>query len=166
MPLAAVLASCSVIDVPVSTASGYGIAQGSSIALVSEPSTTNKLDQRVRSQIESELVRAGYRVGTNTDYILEFAIAKRPPGVGILLPEGEAARPEAGTWRSRPVDRDTFALCSASIYRLMFVISRERTREIVYKGSSDDDICGEISDEKLKTMVASSIARLRESSFQ
>lgn len=165
MPLAAMLASCSVIDTPVSTASGLGITRGSSISLADEPEAPNEFNQRVRSQIEMELVRTGYRVGTNSDYVLEFAIAKRPPGIGILLPEGETAQPEAGTWRSRPVDRNAFALCTASIYRLMLVVSRTQTREIVFKGSSDDDICDQITDEKLKTMVAVSIARLHERSM-
>ena len=165
LPLAALLASCSVIDVPVSTASGSGIARGSSIILASESLPTNELNQRVRNRVESELVRAGYLVTPDAQYILELAVAKRPLAIGILLPEGETPESEAGTWRSRPVDRDTFALCAPSIYRLMFVISRAKTREIVFKGSSDDDICDQISDEKLKSMVAISVARLRETSI-
>ena len=165
LPLAMLLGSCSIIDTPVSTASGAGVARGSSIELVSEPFAPNELNQRVRSQIESELVRAGYRVAPHAEYVLEFAIAKRPPGIGILLSESETPQPESGTWRSRPVDGNAFALCSTSIYRLMLVISRAQTREIVFKGSSDDDICDQITDDKLKNMVAVSIARLRETSI-
>lgn len=161
LPFTTLLASCSIVDVPVSTATGTGVASGSAIAFVSEASTTNELRDRVRSKIEMELVRAGYRIEPKPEYVVEFAIAKRPSAIGILLPEGETAQPEAGTWRSRPVDRNSFTLCSPSIYRLMIVISRESTSEIVFRGSSDDDICDQISEDKLRTMVASVVAGLR-----
>ena len=166
LPLAALLASCSVVDTPVSTASGSGITRGSSITFASESSSPNELNQRVRNEVESELLRAGYLIAPDAQYILELAFAKRPPAIGILLPEGETPEPEAGTWRSRPVDVGTFALCKPSIYRLMLVISHAKTREIVFKGSSDDDICDQISDEKLKNMVAIAIASLRETSMR
>lgn len=161
LPFAVILTSCSIVDVPVSTAAGSGVAMGSTIAFVAEAPASNELRERVRRKIEMELVRAGYRIDQRPEFVVEFAIAKRQPAIGILLPEGETAQPEAGTWRSRPIDRNTFALCSPSIYRLMIVISRESTQEIVFRGSSDDDVCDQISDEKLRTMVASAVAGLR-----
>lgn len=166
LPLAALLTSCVVVDGPVSTSSGSGLAKGSIIAFAeTQQSASNALQARVQNGIADELVRVGYRVGPKPDYRLEFGIAKRPAGTGVLLPGNNTARPEEGTWRSRPIDKDSFALCTGSIYRLMIVVSREQTGEIVFKGGSDDEICGTLTDEKLRSLVASSIAGLRQKSL-
>ena len=158
---AALLASCSIVDVPISTATGLGVAGGSTIAFVNEDPTPNELRERVRNKIKIELIRAGYQIEPKSEHVVEFAIANRPAAIGILLPESEKSEPEAGSWRSRPVDRNSFALCRSSIFRVMIVVSRKSSGEILFKGSSDDDLCGEISDQTLRAMVASALAGLR-----
>ena len=164
-PMIVPLASCAVVNSPISAASGSGLALNSTIGFSETSDISGEFHARTRRQIEAELVRIGYRIGSYTDYALELGIAKRPSGTGILLPENDTARPEEGTWRSRPVDRDAISFCRGSIYRLMIVISRRQTGEIVFKGSSDDEICSTLTDEKLHSLVASSIAGLRERSL-
>lgn len=159
------LASCSIVDVPVSTASGSGLMPGSSIVLQEDSTGASDLGTRARGALESEMLRAGYRIETDAEFIVEFAVARRPLEVGILLPESDVSQPEAGTWRSRPMDRDTINLCKASIYRLMLVVFRAGDRKIVFRGSSDDDVCGDINDQKLRTMSASLVAQIRQRSL-
>ena len=159
------LASCAVVDSPISTTSGPGVAFQNVISFVEVSAMSGELQERTFGQIKAELVRVGYRIGANTDYVLEFGIGKRPAGTGILLPVNDSANPEAGTWRSRPADKNAFALCTGSVYRLMIVISKQRTGEIVFRGSSENETCATLTDEKLHSLVASSIAGLRERSL-
>lgn len=159
------LSSCAVVDSPISAASGPGLEFQNVISFADASAMSGELQERTSGQIKAELVRAGYRIGTNTDYVLEFGIGKRPADTGILLRENDTANPEEGTWRSRPVDKNAFALCKGLVYRLMIVISKQRTGEIVFRGSSDNETCGTLTDKKLHSLVASSIAGLRERSL-
>ena len=159
------LASCAVVDSPISATSGPGVAFQNVISFADTSAMSGELQERTLGQIKAELVRVGYRIGANTDYVLEFGIGKRPVDTGILLPENDSANPEEGSWRSRPVDKNAFALCKGSLYRLMIVISKQRTGEIVFRVSSDNESCGTLTDEKLHSLVASSIAGLQERSL-
>lgn len=157
------LSSCSIVDVPVSTASGSGLASGASLAISADRDPNEKRVERV---LETELARVGYRIEPSAQFVVEFGFARRPSNVGILLPEADVNQPEAGTWRSRPIDHGAIELCKASIYRLMIVVTHRESRQILFRGSSDDDVCGDLSDQKLKTMVAVVVAQMRQRSMK
>lgn len=153
------LASCAVVDSPTAISSGSGIPLGVTISLSDSDESAN--DQRMRAAITSEIQRSGYRIAQQGEYHLEFGFAKRSAAIGILLAEQDASKPEAGSWRSRPVDRDLITLCDSAIYRLMVVVTHEQSGEIRYRGSSDDDHCGEPDDQKLKALAVVALSDLR-----
>lgn len=155
------LASCAVVDSPTSVSSGSGVPLGATISVYDAGEDANENNRRIRKALIAELDRAGYRLTDSGEYRIEFGFAKRPAQIGILLGNEDGAKPEAGSWRSRPVERDLITLCDASIYRLMLAVTHEPSGTIRYRGSSDDDICGEPNDQKLKALVAVALGGIK-----
>lgn len=156
------LASCATPSLPITSFRGAGIAPGSTISFLGEEVIQSDLNTKIRGKVDTHLVAAGYRVQPTSDYAIEYSIAQRSPAIGVLIPSQNTSSSEAGTWRSRPIDPKTFSSCWTTIYRLLVVVSKRASGEVVYVGSSDVEACEQISDEKLDILVRLSLSKLSE----
>ncbi|HMS20378.1 hypothetical protein [uncultured Sphingorhabdus sp.] len=155
------LTACAVVDGPKMTATGRGVASGATVSIVPNDSEDAATDGLVRQLVVAELRRTGFRVDETADLVVEYAFAKRPTQVGILLSGSKADGSELGGWRSRPIDNDLVSLCRPALHRLMLVITDARSGKIVFRGSSEDDWCGDVDRGKLGGMVKAAISGLR-----
>lgn len=154
------MGSCATPSLPITNFRGAGIAPGSTISFLGEGVIQSDLSTKIRGKVDAQLVASGYRVQPTSDFAIEYSIAQRSPAIGVLLPSQNTSSSEVGIWRSRPIDPKAFPRCKTSIYRVMVVVSKRASGEVVYRGSSDDEACEEISDEKLGILVRLSLSKL------
>lgn len=157
----ALLAACAVVDSPTASSLGTGIPINTTISIDNEEEAQTSIEQRLRAIVITEVERSGYNIVKNGEYRIELGFSKRSSEVGILLADADISKPESGTWRSRPVDQGVLTLCDASIFRLMVVVRRAGSGEIRYRGSGEDDVCGEPTEQKLRALASVALADMR-----
>lgn len=153
---------CSVVDGPSVSAFGNPLPIGSSVGLV-EPSERLSPSAQIASEsLTRALTKAGFKVRAEPEFEIEIGFAQRDAAVGILVHEQGTNRPESGTWRSRPIESSGILKnCKEESTRLMGVVTRRATGDVVFRGSSENRACRTDLRRVIDNLAFSLVAKMR-----
>jgi hypothetical protein len=128
-----VTSSCAQPGMRIAT-SGPGVLPAAHLAFLESDEDAPVVDMQTRQLIEAALIRQGYQLAADGEFVVDFSLAERSAEMGV-----SPGAPNA--WLSSAKKKTMFQSCKDRIHRLTLLVTDRRTGQLVFRGGAEQSHC-------------------------
>ncbi len=135
--------------------SGPGVPAGARLSIIAAEEDGPPVDAATHRALAATLTRAGFSVGDDGAYMVDFSLAERPATMGVTPGKTERAL-------SAAKGRKPLQSCQDRTHRFTLVILDRKTGETAYRGDAEEHHCRATLDDSRPHLIDAVVADLKQ----